>query len=69
MWRESKSHDPLTPLIQEGWTALIFAVNQGHLEIVKLLLEGGAAVDTETKVHGVVGLILVASRVDPTVVD
>ena len=37
--------------IQEGWTALIRAAENGHLEVVRLLLQAGADKEKTTKVR------------------
>ena len=36
--------------MQEGETAFIFAARNGHMDIVKLLMENGAVVDHKNKV-------------------
>ena len=36
--------------MQEGETAIIFAARNGHVDIVKLLMENGAVVDHKNKV-------------------
>ena len=38
-------------MLQEGWTALLLACEQGSLEIVEILLEHNAAIDITTLVH------------------
>ena len=35
---------------QDGWTALIWACRNGHLEVVKVLLDQGAEKDAKDKV-------------------
>ncbi len=37
-------------LLQNGWTALIFASQNGHTELVKSLIEANASVDIQTQV-------------------
>ena len=37
-------------VLQEGWTALFFAAELNHVEIVKMLVAHGAAVDIRSKV-------------------
>jgi hypothetical protein len=37
--------------MQDGWTALHFAANEGHFECLKELLDKGAAVDLADKVR------------------
>lgn len=41
----------LTILPQDGWTPLHYAIHEGRLEIVKLLVESGANIHTGDKVH------------------
>ena len=48
----SHSPSPL-PLSQNGITALICASTRGHVEVAKLLVEGGAALDVANQVCGV----------------
>ena len=38
---------------QDGYTALHWATDEGHTEIVKLLLDRGANVDTTTNVSNI----------------
>ena len=35
---------------QLGWTALYHAAHNGHIEVTKLLLDGGAAINVKNKV-------------------
>ena len=42
--------------VNKGWTSLHVAVENGHLEIVDLLLEVGASCDLPTKDHGLTPL-------------
>ena len=37
-------------VLQDGWTPLVIASQEGHLEIVKSLIEAGANVNHTTKV-------------------
>ena len=37
-------------VLQDGWTPLVFASQNGHLEIVKSLIEAGSNVNLITKV-------------------
>lgn len=37
-------------LIQDGWTPLILAVHEGHVEVVEALLAKGADTDAKTPV-------------------
>ena len=37
-------------VLQDCWTPLVFASQEGHLEIVKSLIEAGANVNHTTKV-------------------
>ena len=37
-------------MLQDGESALYFATDGGHIEVVKLLLKNGAAVDIRQKV-------------------
>ena len=37
-------------VLQDGWTPLVIASENGHLEIVKSLIEAGANVNHTTKV-------------------
>ena len=37
-------------VLQEGWTALFFAAKLNHVEIVKMLVAHGTAVDIRSKV-------------------
>ena len=37
-------------VLQDGWTPLVLASQNGHLEIVKSLIEAGANVNHTTKV-------------------
>ena len=42
--------------VQEGWTALIYASGDGHLDVVRLLLDRGANVHAASEV-GYVGAV------------
>jgi len=35
---------------QDGWSSLMFASQDNHVEAVKMLIEGGAIVNTQSKV-------------------
>ena len=37
-------------VLQDGWTPLVYASQNGHLEVVKSLIEAGANVNHTTKV-------------------
>ena len=37
-------------VLQDGWTPLVIASHNGHLEVVKSLIEAGANVNHTTKV-------------------
>ncbi len=36
--------------MQDGWTPLLYATNDGHLEVVNALLDAGAIIDTRLQV-------------------
>ena len=38
--------------IQDGWTSLMWASKGGHVECVKMLLEGGAQANQQKNVSG-----------------
>ncbi len=40
----------VTLLLQDGWTALMLASEDGHTEMVKYLIEASASVDIQTQV-------------------
>ena len=40
--------------LQDGWTAMIFAADSGHMEVVDRLLAAGADKDAQDKVPGCV---------------
>ena len=40
--------------LQYGWTAMIFAADEGHVEVVDRLLAAGADKDAQDKVPGCV---------------
>ena len=40
---------PIVPL-QDGWTAMMYACQEGHERVVEALLKGGATVDLQAKV-------------------
>ncbi len=40
----------VTLLLQDGWTALMFASQNGHTEVVKFLIEANASVDIQNQV-------------------
>ena len=37
-------------MLQDGWTALYWAAFKGHVEVIKMLVKYGAAVDIRDKV-------------------
>ena len=39
-------------MVQDGWTALMMATNNGHDDIVDLLVKAGARLDVQNKVGG-----------------
>ena len=40
--------------LQDGWTAMIYAAEEGHVEVVDRLLAAGADKDAHNKVPGCV---------------
>ena len=56
------SHENLISLLQTGHTALQRAAAEGHLEIVKTLLENGISVDHQDEVDRVTALHLAAQH-------
>ena len=44
---------PIVPF-QEGWTAMMYACQEGHEHVVEALLKGGATVDLQAKVIPVI---------------
>jgi ankyrin repeat protein len=49
------------PFLQDGWTPLFFAVKQGHVETLQLLLEHGAAVNIESNVCCMMWVLIIRS--------
>ena len=49
----------MTFVLQDGWSPLHKASINGHLEIVKTLIEAGANVNQATKVHHVAFSVIV----------
>ena len=37
--------------LQDGWTAMTYACQEGHEYVVEALLKGGATVEMQAKVH------------------
>ena len=40
--------------LQDGWTAMMFACQEGHEHVVEALLKGGATVDIQNEVTPVI---------------
>ena len=45
-------------VLKPGWTGLMYAVNQGHVDLAKLLLDNGADVSYDKGMHTGKWLIL-----------
>ena len=41
----------MSPMFQDGWTALIYAADEGHVSCVEVLVQAGANLNTQDKVR------------------
>lgn len=77
----SRGADP-SACNEKGWTPVMHAAQMGHFSVLKILVNHGAAVDTQEPLHGKTALMLAASnghtrcveilisaRADRTIVD
>ena len=46
---------PLAPLMQDGWTALMYAADRGDMEVFEALLQRGADIHTKDSVRPLQG--------------
>ena len=41
----------MSPMFQDGWTALIYAADEGHVSCVEVLVQAGANLNTQNEVR------------------